>query len=1120
MKPNFVKRWRIVMMASLTIMLSLVLCGNTNAQNRLVTGKITNAKDGQPLPGASIQVKGSSHGTISDQEGNYTLQIEDGQETLVVTFVGMKTLEMNIDDRLIINVALKEDIVQLSEIVITALGEERDRDKVGSSSVHIGGKSVAESGEPTLINGLSGKSSSLIISRSSGDPGAGSYIQIRGQSSISGSVQPLIIVDGAPIYNSNIGSYSGGVVQQSRLNDLNPNDIESIEVLKGASASALWGTRAGNGVIVIKTKKGNGISNKLSISYSNTYSIDEILARHPLQNKWGQGIGGYYFTNSLSSSPGFPYSFGDKISNRSGLPDDVIDNPNDPDHIGYFLTPDGQKIYPVRQSGFQLPANGGKNSTATYDPYKTLFDGGHSLDQNISISGSNNGGSYYFSIANLNQKGIAKANSDYRKTSVRLNTEQQFTDWIKLSNTIFYSRITSNRLQMGNNLNSIFLGGLRTSPDWNNDLGYEGSYVAADGTQFSNRQLSYRNQVGRSANPGYDNPLWTMYNIKNNNDVNRFIGTAQLDVQPLEWLTATMRGSIDHYSEGRSEIDPVGSAGVYTGHYSLQSIRETQLNFDGFLQGNFRVSSQSKLSSLIGFNAQERTFNNLQGVINNFIIASNPPLSLTNATTENSSPFNQFVQQRGAAIYATLDYDHRDQLFLSLTGRAENSSVFSHKDNPTFFYPSITANWHFLKSLGIKNAILSFAKLRAGYGIVSTIPEPYKLTTYYYPSIYSDGWSSPLYANGSLYEGGYEQSAEQGNSALKPETKREFEFGLDLRMFNDRINLNATYYTNIISDLIIPVAVAGSTGFSSKILNAASIQNEGLELDFEATVFSKKRTSIQFYGNWTQFNNRVTDLGGKDVITIFGPGYEQSIVRGYSMGVIYGIGFERTEEGEMVLENGFPKAATGKTVLGDANPDWRAGLGSKFAWNNLTLNVLFEHSHGGDIWGGTRGALINFGTHADTNHEVTIAAADVGLYKNYAGYDVATYDYPVSADGSYTVRGYLHDFGAGPVLIDETWWTDLGGGFGPQMETFIEEAEWTKLREISLSYSFNSASFKKKTKLSSLDFSIAGRNLFLWTQFKGNDPETNLTGPSNFRNRDYFNNPATKSVLFTVRINY
>ena len=357
------------------LILILVLAGSRlSAQELVVKGQVVDLSDGQALPGVNVSVKGTDRGTISDAAGKYQIAVPGSTQTLIFSFVGMATQEISVDGRTSLDIQLAPDSRLLQEVVVSALGLELDRDKVGSASSRIDGKQVAKSGEPTLINGLSGKSSGLIINRSSGDPGAGSYIQIRGQSSITGTLQPLIVVDGVPVYNSTLGSGSGGVTQQSRLNDINPSDIESIEVLKGASASALWGTRAGNGVIMITTKKGSSKGNKVNVSYSGTYSFDQILTKHPLQRTYGQGNRGFYSTGAQVGNSGNPNSFGDKIANRPGGADSTVTNQS------YFVTSDGKTIYPIVES-FGTRPNGGKNSRETYDQYDAIFGTGHFYDQ-------------------------------------------------------------------------------------------------------------------------------------------------------------------------------------------------------------------------------------------------------------------------------------------------------------------------------------------------------------------------------------------------------------------------------------------------------------------------------------------------------------------------------------------------------------------------------------------------------------------------------------------------------------------------------------------------------------------------------------------------------------------
>ena len=1092
----------------------LAMASSALAQETVIKGKVTDASDGRGIPGVNVYIKGTDQGTITDNDGNYQLTMPEPSRPLLFSFVGMVTQEVMVQGKSIVDIQLEEDVRQLQEVVVSALGLELDRDKVGSASTRIDGKQVAKSGEPTLINGLSGKSSGLIINRSSGDPGAGSYIQIRGQSSITGDLQPLIVVDGVPVYNSNLFSNSGGVTQQSRLNDINPSDIESIEVLKGASASALWGTRAGNGVIMITTKKGSSKGNKVNVSYSGTYSFDQILTKHPLQRTYGQGNRGFYSTGAQAGGSGNPNSFGDKIANRPGGADSVVTNQS------YFVTSEGKTIYPIVES-FGTRPNGGKNSRETFDQYDAIFGTGHFYDQTITLSGGNKDGNFYLSVGDLDQKGIVKNNSNYRRTSFKVNTERQMSDWVKLSSNLMYTRTLSDRAPQGNSISGILLGGLRTSPDYDNTLGYSGVFYELDPSTGKhravlNRQLTYRNPIGRLADPGFDNPLWSTNKEKYSSEVDRFLGSMQVEISPLDWLTATLRGSVDYYTDKRMILLPAGTAGNPNGFLQLNTISEAQYNFDGFVRGRFNLSSDLKFAALIGFNANSRSNDFSGGNINTFIVQSNPPLSLDNALAANDDPFNGLLQQRSAAGYVTADLEYKDQIFVALTGRAENSSVFSHNNNPTFFYPSATVNWHLMKTLGLQSNAISFAKVRAGYGIVSTIPTPYNTATYWDPSIYADGWGPVIKASGTLYGGGYEQSFLLGNKDIRPETKSELEFGFDLRFLQDRISLGATYFTNQVRDVIIPVSLAASTGFGQRTKNVGVIENNGIELDLSGDVIRAGDFKWNLYGNWTRIRNKVTDLGGVEVVN----SNNSTAVEGHPLGVFWGGTLARESGGSYALDaRGFPTLAAASSVVGDPNPEWRAGLGSVLTWKGLSLNVLFEHSQGGSMLGTTRGLLTSLGTHKDTDREVTLTATEAATINNRVGL-VNAYGYPVNPDGSYTVRGYLHDFGGGPVLVDEAWWSNLGGGFVGPIESFIEPAQWTKLREVSLSYSLNSPGFRKKSRLSSIDFSVTGRNLFLWTDFLGNDPEATNLGPVNNRGRDNSTNPATRSFLFTIKINY
>ena len=412
------------------------------AQQRTVSGKVTAVEDGTAIPGVNVVVKGTSNGTVTDANGGYIISFSDPNAVLVFSFVGMETKEVTVGAQATVDVQLEMDVTQLNEVVVNAIGETVPRDKLGSAPSTVAGSAIKSSGETGVLNGLSGKAPGLNIIRNGGDPGAGSYIQIRGQSTISGSTQPLFVIDGMPMFNTyqDNGNQTDGVQQQSRLNDLNPEDIASIEVIKSASAAALWGSRAANGVIVITTKKGSNTKGKINIGYTGALSFDQVNKVPELQKSFGQGNNGAYVYNA-------PRSWGDKISERSGGQDNYITS--GPGYAGYVEFPDGTRRYRISQ----------KNSTETYDHAKEAFQTGHYQDHNISISGGNERSNIFASYSNLDQVGIIKNNSDYKRQTARINASTALTDRIQLSANASYSGIKSNRIQQGSNLGGIFLGG-------------------------------------------------------------------------------------------------------------------------------------------------------------------------------------------------------------------------------------------------------------------------------------------------------------------------------------------------------------------------------------------------------------------------------------------------------------------------------------------------------------------------------------------------------------------------------------------------------------------------------------------------------------------------------------
>jgi TonB-linked SusC/RagA family outer membrane protein len=1110
------------------------------AQDRIVSGRVTSQEDGAPLPGVNVVLKGTSNGTVTDTQGNYKINVPTAGGTLSFSFIGLVTREIEITTQSTADIVLTNDVKQLSEVVVSALGIEQNKDELGTATSRVVGGSISKSGEATLINGLSAKASGVNIVRTTGDPGAGSYIQIRGQNTITGNLQPLIILDGVPIYNSNAGSNLGtpvvtgntstgndvgGVAQQSRLNDINPDDIQSIEVLKGASAGALWGTRAANGVIVITTKKGSSAKGKVNVSLKYTRSMDKLYITHDLTNNWGSGVGMMYQNISPTGArpingPTAGLSWGDYIPERTGGADVQITDPNDPDYVGYFEAADGTRFYRV-PNGTPSNPHGGKNSQDTYDYRKDFFKTGYFNDVGVTLNGGDKDGNFFISFDNLSQEGVIKKNSSYDRTTLRVNANKKLSDLVRVGTNFGYTKTKSNRAQQGSNISGLYLGGLRTSPDFNSNY-FTGTYVDVNGIPHFNRQRGYRNPLGGQSNSVYDNPLWTMDHNISTTDVDRFIGSVEAGIAPIKWLDVTARLGVDSYTDRRYDFYEPQSATSPFGSLILQTIRETQYNADIFGQSKFKLTDDLDFSALLGMNFNQRTFENVGGNTQIFIVDQSVPLDLNNASPANKAPFNYYILQRTAAAYSTMDFAFKNQLFLNLTGRAESASTFGRATQSTFFYPAANLAWQFTQMLSQSKA-LSFGKLRTSFGQVGVQPTPYNTATYYVAGGFADGWGSGLQSAG-YGNGGYVENTILGNSLLKPEKKTEIEFGTDLRFFEDRFSLSATYFTNKTNDAILSISTAPSTGFTSKTGNAAEIKNHGLEFDFGAEILRSNNFSWKLNGNWSMYRNKVTNLAGTTSLLLAGfQGTSSRAVQGHPLGVIWGTDWLKDTEGNLILdEHGFPQQNPNESVIADPNPEWRAALGNTFSFKGLSLYVLLERTQGGDIWAGTHGIMNHFGRSKDADMRTTVSEAEADAILIADGSPISD-NYPQNSDGTYTFRGSLTDYGAGTVALDQTWYTGLGGGFGPVASQFIKKATNTRIREITLSYSLNSPGFRAATKLSSIDFSLTGRNLLVVgpdIKYIGNDPETNLTGASNGRGIEYFNNPSTRSYLFTIKINY
>lgn len=1044
--------------------------------------------NGESLIGVTIIEQGTSNGTITDIDGNYKISVAGPESILAFSYVGYKKETRTVGSLSKIDLSMAEDSEQLETVVVTALGFEQNKDDLGYATSAVSNEAIAKSAESTFLNSLSGKSSGVRISRNSGDPGAGSFIQIRGLSTITRDAQPLIVVDGVPISNDVRGNGTGGIAQQSRLNDINPNDIESVTVLKGASAAALWGTQALGGVIMIKTKSGS-YNQKMQVTVKSSYSVDVINRKYPLQTKFGQGNNGVWNARSRDS-------WGDKISDRSGEADEL-------DTSGeYFVDQDGKIWYPVI----------GKNSQTIYDDsnFDQIFQNGHFWENNVSLTAGNDKGNVFFSVGDLNQEGIIKNNSDYRRTTVRANAEYLFTNELRFNANANYSKTTSSRIRRGASSSGLYLGLLRTPADFDNS-GYRGDYYAnAAAAPISNRHRSYREPQAADATPTYNNPSWSIKEQEDVALVDRFINTFKLTYSPTTWLDLIGRVGIDHYSEEREQFYTPGSASgnFSSGLYSSEIATNTIFNMDYIAKASKNFGDNFSGTALVGFNynSKKRVVDGSE--ITNFIQFSDVAgvtRDIDNALPENRTVQSSFGSERTAGVYSELSFSAYDMIFASGTLRGEAASTFGDSDN-TFLFPSATLAWKFSEL--IDSQILSFGKIRASYGEVGVQPARYNTSNVFvsptYGDAYGGGLSLGLYGNG-----GFVPSTNRGNSSLKPERKKEIELGADLRFLADRLSLSGTYFKNTTSDVLLDFPIANSRGFDEIYSNGAEIQNKGIEMDLGYTVIKNSDLEWQLNVIYTQVKNEITDLAGVESINLGGLAAVSSrAVEGEALGVLWGSRSLRDENGDIVFDAfGFPEQDTEEGVIGDPNPDWQGSIVSTLKYKGFTLSALLETYQGADIYAGTKSASYSLGRWGDSGIESTV------------GQNLLDYDGNVILAGT-TFRGVVGNFGAGPVALTEAWYTADGGFFGNgNDELYIEDGSWTRLRELTLSYALTAPWLKSSIGIRSAELSVTGRNLFLWTGFEGNDPDTNLSGVSNARGIDYFNNPGTKSYIFTLLIN-
>jgi TonB-linked SusC/RagA family outer membrane protein len=1054
----------------------------------LLTGKVTSVA-GAPVEGAQVYLDKMSLGGETKPDGSYRFTVPaarvTGQQALLsVRLQGFKPKSVTITltaGNINTDFQLETQAVVLQQLVITGEGTITTNEKLGATVNNVGADQISKANEQNLTASLAGKAPNVQVTSESADPGSSVNIQIRGAKTFSGDGQPLFIVDGVPVDNSSIntqGQFANnaeqGTVNPNRIVDINPNDVESVTILKGSAAAAIYGARAAQGVVLITTKSGK--SGKTQYSLHSSYSFDKVTAGYPLQTTYGQGNNGFLADNGV-----VPDS--DQFSSSHSW---------------------GQPLAP---------------GTVTYNHFNEMFETGHVADNNLSISGGDDRRTFFLSGGINNNSGIVFGPQDsYKRQTIRLKASQLIGDKFKVGGNLSYIDSRGSYIQRGDNTSGIMLGGLRTPPEWNNK-DYFSSNGAYKTYRFQNPTLA-ASAVGR----GYDNPFWIVAEAPAKSNLNRALGNIDLNWEPADWLKIQETAGADYYTDSRLEALPLGNSTTSVG----QVIRADYTNY--ILDHNLTAIASHTFSPsfsgtfTVGQNLNATDFSQIY-VLGTGLIAPKPFEVLN---TVSKDPNDSTAKVRRESYFGQATADLWDQLFLTGAVRNDGFSTFG-SNNRRHWFPKASAAWTFTKAISGLTDKIDFGKVRFAYGQTGREPLVYTTNSLFRVGTFTEYGGDASGILRTIYQGqaGLIGPNAVGSDSLRPEKTREYEGGLDFGLFKGWATVGVSYYDSKTTDVIFQGPTPPSSGFISIVKNAATITNKGWEVTSDLHPVRGENFNWNVGLVWGRNRNLVTNLSGSTDILVGSQAILTTVARvGFPTGSFAGFDFVRCGRGLTVGDdnidsdvcqgkpngtlyigdNGFPVLDQDNLrVLGSSQPDWNGSVRTDVTFlKHWNVSALLDIKHGGQAYNGTRGALYVYGTHKDTDIRGQ------------------TFVFGPSTNGVQGFHGDQNVTGPGaglPVIIDQNWFENDGGAFGGNTVDFIEDAGFTKLREVSLGYTFVQPWVSRSLGLSSIDLRLAGRNLVTWTHYSGLDPETQLGGATLIGGFDWFNNPQARSFVVTVGLN-
>lgn len=1077
---------------TLTLLLAF-LVHFTYAQDKTVTGTVTD-QDGLPLPGVNILVAGTTTGTQADFDGNYSILATEG-ENLVYTYIGQKEEIRTVGSSNVINVQMQEDAQALEEVVVTGLGISREKKSLGYAAQELEGEAVSTVKVDNVVNSLSGRVSGVQIKANNNFGGSANFL-IRGVSSLTGNNQPLFVIDGIPVSNNinNSAAQRGGSTGYDYGNaasDINPDDVASINILKGAAASAIYGSRGSNGVIIITTKKGKAGSTKVAISSGVTVGNIDKNTFLEYQDEYGAGYGPYY------GSTGY---FEDIDVDGDGNLDLVVPTYDD---ASYGAPLDGSMVYqwdafvPEHRNYLQAtPYLAGKATPVDF------FETTYQLNNSVSVSGGSEKMTYRLGYTNFETTGMLP-NSNLNKNTFNLSGTLQVNDRLSTgANANFIVQRTKGRNSTGysDNLMSQF----RQWWQVNVDMEEQRKIYEQTGMNYS---WNHEGALGGSVlQPHYwDNPYWTRYENFQTDRRNRFFGNLFATYTVSPWLDITAKAAVDTYKELREERRAVGSVGAPFGvlrdtessGYDRKDIDFTEYNYDLMANVNTTLSDDITLTGVAGINIRRETYSFYQQSTAGGLIV--PGLyALQNSVNPVPKPVETLAKKEVIGYYAQASLGFWNTFYVDLTDRFDTSSALPGNNNEYNYY-GISSSFVFDNMLDLD--WLNFGKVRAGYAEVGNdLPANNVFDTF---DINNNFGSSVIVSYPAVKQ----------NQELVPERTNEIEVGLEARMFNSRVGFDFTAYKKNTEDQLMPVSLTTATGFSRRWVNAGEIQNKGIEVGLNLVPVQSDDFRWDVIVNWARNRNKVISLQGDQKnlqLNSFQGGISINATVGEPYGAIRGTGFEFLNGERVVDENGYYKAVPDQ-VIGNVNPEWTGGITNRFNYKNLTLSFLIDVQEGGDVY--------SLDTHYGQGTGLPYYTAGLNDLGNPVRNPVT--DGPDS--GGILNEGVTEDGQPNTTRARADY---FGGAFywgnssrNPAALT-VYDASYIKLRELSLTYKLPVSRWFNDDLFSGASVSLIGRNLWIIDkEVPFADPESGL-GAGNVQGYLSGSYPTMRTVGLNLNLEF